>query len=241
MIYFSSYKLFYINNKIKFNELCVSKEISASETTSKIFCHYIKNEVLAIQSELTMIGDIDKQLLNSVLKRCDILYSRIDEIHKSTKTTHLNLHLCSLQTLIKNVLNEFSLDLENINTNLILPEADIYAMLDETYMTQSLINIIDNAVDAMKNTVCKNLCIQLLADNNWVQIQITDTGKGITKENLDKIFLPFYSSYTYSKHWGIGLTLAYKIIHAHEGKIYAESTHGIGTTFFILLPKIQTH
>lgn len=64
------------------------------------------------------------------------------------------------------------------------------------------------------------------------------TGTGISQNNIKKIFTPFFSSKSTSRHWGIGLSLTYRIIQAHEGKIEVHSVLGKGTSFQILLPKI---
>ena len=81
--------------------------------------------------------------------------------------------------------------------------------------------------------------------NSKVVAEITDTENMITDaevsqiENMKNIFTPFYSSHPYSQHWGIGLSLTYKIIHAHEGKIDIQSIPKEGTTVTLLLPLIQ--
>lgn len=235
-----------LSGQASLKELSISKEISSSETTSKIFCHYIKNEILAIQSEVETLalnaedGNGVKETTDSILKRCQTLYGRIDEIHRSTKTSELSLKQYSLQTLIRETLAIFSHELESINVQLNLPPQPILAMVDPVYMEQALHNIIKNSIDAMEDTPDdkKELAVTLGSSRQWIAIDIRDTGKGISKENLESIFLPFYSSHPYSKHWGIGLTLTYKVIHAHEGKIVVNSTLGAGTTVEVLLPNI---
>lgn len=246
IITYCAYLLTRLTNQTISKELSISKEISSSETTSKIFCHYIKNEILAIQSEVETLalnaedGNEVRETTDSILKRCQTLYGRIDEIHRSTKTSELSLKQYSLQTLIRETLAIFSHELESINVQLNLPPQPILAMVDPVYMEQALHNIIKNSIDAMEDTPDdkKELAVTLGSSRQWIAIDIRDTGKGISKENLESIFLPFYSSHPYSKHWGIGLTLTYKVIHAHEGKIVVNSTLGAGTTVEVLLPNI---
>lgn len=238
------YKLTRLNSQALLEELYISKEISSSETTSKIFCHYIKNEILAIQSEVDMLPKTDSSsgIIEDLLKRCQTLYGRIDEIHRSTKTSQLNLKPFSLQDLMTQTLDIFSYDLEHVNVKTHYPKHTVTALLDPVYMEQALHNIIKNALDSMEDLPAshRSLHVTLTAANRWAQILIKDSGKGISKENLDKIFLPFYSSHSYSRHWGIGLTLTYKIILAHEGKITAESIPGEGTSISILLPLLKS-
>lgn len=242
VFYYSSYKLLSIKNQIQLQELVVSKEISSSETTSKIFCHYIKNEILAIQSEVLLIKEDsdNKKILDDIDKRCNLLYTRVDEIHRSTRTAQLNLKVDVLQTIIINVLKELEYSLKDVKITTDFPVENVIVMVDRKFMEQAFLNIINNAIESMENLNNKELLIKIIMDKRWIQIEITDKGKGIATENLEKIFLPFYSTNTYSKHWGIGLTLSYKVIHAHEGKIYASSVVGQGSTFYIFLPRIST-
>lgn len=243
IITYCTYRLTKINAEETLEEICISKEISSSETTSKIFCHYIKNEILAIKSEVLLIpkNNDSKESVDEIVKRCNVLYDRIDEIHRSTKTNKLNLKLYSLQDIIKDTISIFGHELEGIELSLQLPTKPIFALVDRVYLEQALHNIINNSVDAMNDTPkdSKNLTISLNIVQNWIHISIKDTGCGISKENINKIFSPFYSSHSYSKHWGIGLTLTYKVIQAHEGKILVDSTVSVGTTISILLPYVN--
>lgn len=242
LLTYCTYWLATLTNKMALSEFSISKEISSSETTSKIFCHYIKNEILALESEAELLtpSTEEKEILNNIKKRCETLYSRIDEIHRSTKTSELNLKLYSLQEILEKTLKNFSLELSGISVIRNYPKETIWAMVDSVYMEQAIHNIIKNSLDAMNDTSKeqKNLTLTLKTNRRYAWMEIKDTGKGISKENLEQIFLPFYSSHPYSKHWGIGLTLTYKIIHAHEGKIDVASTLGKGTATRIFLPLV---
>jgi two-component system NtrC family sensor kinase len=69
-----------------------------------------------------------------------------------------------------------------------------------------------------------------------VEIRVTDTGRGIAREDLSKIFDPFFSTKPEGKGLGLGLSVVYAIIDRHKGTISAESTPGKGTVFTITLP-----
>lgn len=243
LVTYCTYRLAKLTNQMALDEFSISKEISSSETTSKIFCHYIKNEILALESELDLLVVSEKTISvqADMKKRCQMLYSRIDEIHRSTKTSELNLKLYSLQDLLNQAISSFSIELSEVSLTRQFPVNAVSALVDPVYMEQALHNIIRNSIDAMADMPKekKELTFAIKTNSHWVWVEITDTGKGISKENLPQIFLPFYSSYPYSRHWGIGLTLTYKIIHAHEGKIDVDSTPGKGTTIRILLPLVS--
>ena len=65
----------------------ITRQIDAADTTSKAFCHYMKNEILALQSEIDLleVGTDNMQMKQQILKDCGNLYDRLDEIHRSTK------------------------------------------------------------------------------------------------------------------------------------------------------------
>ncbi len=97
-------------------------------------------------------------------------------------------------------------------------------------------NILKNALDAMEGI--GKIIIEIKDDNNAVIIDITDTGKGISKQNFEKIFKPGFS--TKRRGWGLGLTLSKRIVEQyHHGKLMVHySELNKGTTFRILLNKV---
>jgi signal transduction histidine kinase len=82
----------------------------------------------------------------------------------------------------------------------------------------------------------KILTIELCRSNRWGIIQISDNGRGIPEEDLEKIFVPFYTTKNTKESWGVGLSHCCRIVSAHRGKILVESEVGKGTTFKIMLP-----
>ncbi len=96
-------------------------------------------------------------------------------------------------------------------------------------------NLCKNAVDAMSGS--GKIDIYIKEKNNQVDIEVTDTGKGIQKNNFKSVFKPGFT--TKERGWGLGLSLAKRIIEEyHKGKIFVKSSEiGVGTTFKIELPK----
>lgn len=240
IIAYCAYRLEVLNHQASLEELHISKSISASETTSKIFCHYIKNEILALQSQVETLSGNNKE---EILHHFDYLYNRIDEIHRSTKTDSLQLKFCSIESVLEETLHILSERLSHIEITKKFPAKPTTALIDTTYVGQALHNIIINAVDAMEDNQERKraLEIEVTTLHTWIHITITDTGKGIHPDNISRIFLPFYSSHPYAKHWGVGLSLTYKIIQAHEGKIMVSSRLGQGSSFEILLPYMNRY
>lgn len=101
-------------------------------------------------------------------------------------------------------------------------------------LNQVFINILVNAAQSIEKM--GDIRISTQAVDEYVQIQISDTGCGISEENLSKIFDPFFTTKGVGKGTGLGMNIAYNIIQKHKGDIRVESRIGEGTTFIISLP-----
>jgi PAS domain S-box-containing protein len=105
---------------------------------------------------------------------------------------------------------------------------------DPDQMTQVLLNLFINALQAMPSGGTLRVSAQHRTDT--VALMIGDTGHGISRDNLNKIFTPFYTTKDVGKGTGLGLTIVHSIIEEHGGSIAVESGPGQGTTFTIVLP-----
>jgi signal transduction histidine kinase len=117
---------------------------------------------------------------------------------------------------------------------------------DEHQLEQAFVNLLFNAVDAMKFEGTLTVVTDLIADTarmplhedsgprKMLRIKITDTGMGISSDNLGQIFEPFFT--TKQNGTGLGLSVTRRIIEEHSGAIHVESVPGKGTTFIVLLP-----
>jgi len=112
----------------------------------------------------------------------------------------------------------------------------IMVPMDRDKLTQAFLNILKNAMESISGHGTITLAV---ADgvNNHVEVKITDTGVGLSPEEIDNIFNPDYT--TKEKGLGLGLPLAHEIIHGHQGEVTVESTPGEGTTFVISFPLEQ--
>ncbi|MGE5423732.1 MAG: [Fe-Fe] hydrogenase large subunit C-terminal domain-containing protein [Syntrophothermus sp.] len=129
---------------------------------------------------------------------------------------------------------------DNIQINLHPDIDDPIARLDIDQMMQVLTNLEKNAVEAMPNGGV--LDISVTGDKNDICFHIKDTGTGISKENMDKIFTPFFTTKEMGKGTGLGLPLIYGIVKMHKGKISVESNADpamgpTGTRFTITVPR----
>src|SRR5262249_52348145 len=95
--------------------------------------------------------------------------------------------------------------------------------------------LVDNSLKAMPNGGTLRLAVRAI-DDELVAIDVEDTGKGIAPDVIDKIFEPFFTTKDEWRGAGLGLTTAYRIVEAHQGRIRASSKLGVGTTMTITLP-----
>lgn len=125
---------------------------------------------------------------------------------------------------------------QHVNFNLITTENEIYTMISPPLFDWVIENLLKNALDAMEGK--GNIKVFMKKNQEKIEIEITDDGKGISQRNINKVFKPGFT--TKKRGWGLGLTLTKRIVEQfHKGKIYIKHSElGKGTTFKIELKTI---
>lgn len=175
-----------------------------------------------ISDELERIKRLVNQLVMmakpSIYERKE---SNIVELIKET------IYLMNSQATQHNVTIHFKSSLEQYSKILI----------DESQIKQVIINIIKNAIEAIQNrgTIIVSLNKVIYLNHSFIEIEVKDDGEGLTEDQVNNLFTPFYSSK--EKGLGLGLSISKQIIESHKGKIKVSSVKGQGTTFKIILPR----
>ncbi|GAH62351.1 unnamed protein product, partial [marine sediment metagenome] len=107
---------------------------------------------------------------------------------------------------------------------------------DSDKLQQVFVNIIVNALQAMAKGGELTVSTRLTEDNEFIEIEISDTGCGIPEEHLGKLFDPFFSTKEIGKGTGLGLSVSLGIVQKHNGSIDVRSKVGQGSTFIVRLP-----
>ena len=147
--------------------------------------------------------------------------------------------------MVENVANSFTLRVEHtggkIYTSIEAIDSAMY--VDEVHFQNVINNLIDNAVKYRKQDKPLDIYLRTWNDNEFLYLSIKDTGIGIKKENLKKVFEKFYRVHTGNRHdvkgFGLGLAYVKKIINLHNGEIHVDSEYGVGTKFISKLPVIK--
>ncbi len=134
------------------------------------------------------------------------------------------------------MLSEHKLMLTNILIRTDFSPQTPTVMGDQNQIQQAIINLIFNAIDAMPEGGELTISSGFNTEKEMVEIAVADTGRGIPKEDLRKIFDPFYSTKTEGEGLGLGLSVVYGIIDRHKGLIDVDSRLNKGTVFTISLP-----
>ena len=195
----------------------ILKEDEIKQSELDLFRQYLG----LMETETRRIGRIVSNLL-TFARQSKIEFVRFDLNELIEQTLLLNSNLLKLNRI--RVIEELEHNLPLINGS-------------EDQMRQVIMNLISNAVESMTGGMRKCLTIRTFTKEKGktVGIEIMDTGIGIPREMMSKIFEPFYTTKKKGKGVGLGLSVVYGIIREHGGQIYVDSTPGKGTSFSITL------
>ena len=173
--------------------------------------------------------------IETIQKRSEGLLRFAETYRNLNKITTLNLKKVYARDLFENLyqLMHPTLDEKDIELDIILKDPNVQLEADTNLIEQALINLIVNAIDAVKEK--EEAKIQLSAyilPNQKVVLKVADNGTGISEEVIDKIFIPFFS--TRRSGSGIGLSLCKQIMMLHKGNIHVQSVVGEGTVFTLV-------
>ncbi len=233
------------------NEAMDETEANAWQKLLSVMTHEIMNSVAPISSlagtlknrllQTTSIsydnnGDRDdlELGLETIKRRSEGLLKFAETYRNLNKITTPNRKKVFVRDLFENLqtLMQPTLDQKNIEMEVVLKEPSLMANVDVNLIEQVLINLMVNALEAVKDRPNPRILLSAFLEQNKLMIKITDNGAGISPELLDKIFIPFFS--TKKTGSGIGLSLCKQIMLLHKGNIKVQSKEGEGSAFVLL-------
>ena len=219
--------------------------------------HELKTPISSISLAAQMLNDTSvtksesmmKHLggvINDESKRLRFLVEKVLQMSLFDKKKAIfNMKQLDLNEMAENIAHTFTLRVEHtggkIYTEIEAIDSTIY--VDEMHFQNAIFNLMDNAVKYKKPDGPLDIYLRTWNDDDHLYLSVRDTGIGIKKDNLKKVFEKFFRVHTGNLHnvkgFGLGLAYVKKIIDVHKGEISVESEYGKGTTFTIKLPIIK--
>lgn len=223
-------------------KLARSEREQAWREMAKQVAHEIKNPLtpmrLTVQSFQRKFDPQDPDIIKKLDEYSKTLIQQIDTMSAIASAFSNFAKMPAQQNEMLNVVKIIDLALDIFNEDYIefLPEKEeIIAKFDRTQLIRVVTNLVKNGIQAIPKEQEPKIVVQVLDLEKDVQINISDNGKGISKENLDKIFEPKFT--TKSSGMGLGLAMVKNIVETYKGTITFVTKENTGTTFTVLFPK----
>jgi hypothetical protein len=243
-------------------ELLRAQKQSAWKEVARRVAHEIKNPLTPISLSAEQIHRHINRLANNlagheaespteppsiaVIRRCsevitssvESMRSLVDQFAALAEFPTARPKPADLNTIVENSLALFAGRMQTIKIVRKMASDLPLVMADPEALKRALGNLIDNAAEAMQQSLFRELRIGTsLLENGMVELTITDTGSGLTDEMRERLFLPYFS--TKQRGTGLGLAIAAKIIQEHQGTIRAEKNEPVGAKFIVELRPVS--
>ncbi|MBW2428160.1 MAG: GAF domain-containing protein [Deltaproteobacteria bacterium] len=231
------------NQQARFDQLATQMDkMSSLGRMAAGIAHEINNPLTGIllyssnMSKKVAQGGSFEEGLNIIInetQRCKTIIQGLLEFARDREPQKVAADINAIMETALGILdNEFRL--RHVGLELQLAENMVKTLLDENQIEQVFINLLLNAAHAVEENGRVTIQTAVDLENNKVQVEISDNGCGITADDIEKIFEPFYS--TKAKGTGLGLAVSYGIIKNHQGDIRVYSVPGEITRFTVELP-----
>ncbi len=171
-----------------------------------------------------------------IRKEVENLKHLVDEFSQFARFPQAHPSPASLNQIVESALASFNGRLDGIHISTQLASDLPAVLVDADQIRRVVVNLMDNAAAAMENSFVKELVIATRVDSQRaiVETEISDTGCGVSPEDREKLFLPYYS--TKDRGTGLGLAIVSRIVAEHHGTIRVEENEPVGTRFIVELP-----
>ncbi len=214
----------------------MTHEIMNSVAPISSLADTLKNRLSSVNSKMNDSSGTLEDLevgIETIKRRSEGLLRFAETYRNLNKITQPNLKKILVRDLFENLhhLMEPTLEQKNIDLEIILKDPGMEMEADVNLVEQMLINLLINAMDAVKERPSPRILLSAYKEGNRYIIKVADNGIGIPEELVDKIFIPFFS--TKKSGSGIGLSLCKQIMLLHKGNIQVQSVEGEGTVFVL--------
>ncbi|MDZ7637478.1 MAG: ATP-binding protein [Bryobacterales bacterium] len=231
-------------------EILRAQKAAAWHEVARRVAHEIKNPLTPIAlsadrvrrrvEKLALPGDdsrVIREAAETIAREVDTVRMLVDEFAQFARLPAAHLRPMDLNDVVEDALMVFAGRLEDVDMELHLAPGLPAVALDQNQFKRVIVNLVDNAVDAMEEAAVKRIVVQTRRVNgSGVELWITDSGHGVSAEDKAKLFVPYYS--TKGRGSGLGLAIVNHILEEHRATIRVEDNQPVGTRFVIDLPAI---
>jgi len=227
-------------------EVRMQDRLAAVGRLAAAIAHEIRNPLTSIAGSVSMLSDApalnseERALLQIVIRESDRLNNIITDFLAYSRGKQYRFERVNLIPLLQDTLTllEHRLTAESAGIELerSFAKSEAWVLADGDKLKQVFWNFCENAVRAMKNKG-GSLTVALTERGPDWEMSFADTGPGINPQQTEKIFEPFQSNFEGGT--GLGLAIVYQIVQAHEGKVWARSEVGKGTSFVLRLRRME--
>jgi len=231
-------------------DLLRAQKATAWQEVARRIAHEIKNPLTPISLSADRIArQIVKMPLEpeprAILEECtatiqqevQTVKSLVDEFSQFSRFPAAQPVPADLNEIVENAMAVFAGRLEGIAVSVDLDRNLPSVFADKEQMKRVIVNLVDNAADAMQSAPVRKLRIETYQPSpGLVELAVTDTGPGISAAEKEKLFLPYFS--TKARGTGLGLAIVSRIVKEHKGRVRPEDNHPSGARFVVELPAV---
>ena len=214
----------------------VAHELNNPLSTILLYAHVLQRK-LQDREDL----DHDLRLMREESERCKKIVGSLLDFARQSR---IRIESVSVEELVASAVDGAACNLPPAPDREIEIVTDVTeglcADLDRDQMTQVLVNLIKNGVEAMEG---RSGSVRVTArpdfDSGRVRFSVSDQGIGIGAGAKDKVFQPFFTTKSIGKGTGLGLPISYGIVKMHQGNIWFDSEPDVGTTFYVEIPMVR--
>lgn len=206
-----------------------NQPLSAVRSYSENALRYLEREQpKSVHENLDRISSLVERM--ATLSKSLLAFARKPD--ENVGTVDLRDALKDAMLLVKHQAKEFQVNIETSKTN-----KKLMVMADQLRLSQVIVNLLSNAIDACRDKEVRNIHISWIDEGDFYKVEFLDSGTGIKKENLSKIFEPFFTSKKVGSGLGLGLSIAYNCVRDFGGSLEVKNKVGAGALFTLKLRK----
>ena len=224
-------------------ELEKAQRMAAWREVARRIAHEVKNPLTPISLSAQRLqrkysGSLNEKVFDEctqmIIDHVDLIRNIVNEFSAFARFPTASPHSCQLPPIINETIALYKEGHPDIHFDFHLPDQIPELKIDRKQIKQVFINLIDNAVSALKEQGCVMISLSHDPILNLIRVEIADNGPGITDELKTRLFEPYFS--TKSSGMGLGLTIVNTIITDHNGMIRVQDNQPRGAKFIIELP-----